>query len=105
MNYNEIRRPSKKIKVGNLYIGGDAPLTVQSMTTARGYEAILAQMTALQNAGCDIVRMTVPDMDNVRILGRLKEEGSITMPIVADIHFDYRLALAAAEHLGEGVPE
>lgn len=94
-NYNEIRRASKKIRVGQLYIGGDAPLTVQSMTTARGYEGIYAQMKALQEAGCDIVRMTVPDMDNVRILARLKES-DIVMPIVADIHFDYRMAVEAA---------
>lgn len=96
MNYNEIRRTSKKIKVGNLYIGGDAPLTVQSMTTARGYEGIYTQMKALQDAGCDIVRMTVPDMENVRILNKLKEESDITMPIVADIHFDYKMAVEAA---------
>ena len=71
--YNEIRRKTKKIKVGNLYIGGDAPISVQSMTCARGYEDIYAQMKALQDAGCDIVRMTVPDMDNVKILSRIKE--------------------------------
>ena len=83
--------------MGNLFIGGDAPLTVQSMTTARGYEGIYAQMKELQEAGCDIVRMTVPDMENVRILAKLKEQ-DIQMPIVADIHFDYRLAIAAMEN-------
>lgn len=93
--YNEIRRKSRKIRVGNLFIGGDAPLTVQSMTTARGYEGIYAQMKELQEAGCDIVRMTVPDMENVRILAKLKEQ-DIQMPIVADIHFDYRMAVEAA---------
>ncbi len=93
--YNLIRRKSKKIKVGSLYIGGDAPLTVQSMTTARGYEGIYAQMKDLQEAGCDIVRMTVPDMENVKILEKLKES-NITMPIVADIHFDYKMAVEAA---------
>ena len=81
--------------MGNLFIGGDAPLTVQSMTTARGYEGIYAQMKELQEAGCDIVRMTVPDMENVRILAKLKEQ-DIQMPIVADIHFDYRMAVEAA---------
>ena len=94
-DYNLIRRKSKKIKVGNLYIGGDAPLSVQSMTTARGYEGIYGQMKDLQNAGCDIVRMTVPDMENVRILAKLKES-DITMPIVADIHFDYKMAVESA---------
>ena len=82
--YNEIRRKSRKIRVGNLFIGGDAPLTVQSMTTARGYEGIYAQMKELQEAGCDIVRMTVPDMENVRILAKLKEQ-DIQMPIVAKV--------------------
>ncbi len=95
MNYNDIRRKSNKVKVGNLYIGGDAPITVQSMTTARGYENIYAQMKALQDAGCDIVRMTVPDIENARILHKLKNESDIAMPIVADIHFDYKMALEA----------
>ena len=94
-DYNLIRRKSKKIKVGSLYIGGDAPLSVQSMTTARGYEGIYSQMKALQAVGCDIVRMTVPDMENVRILAKLKES-DITMPIVADIHFDYKMAIESA---------
>ena len=93
--YNQIRRKTKKIKVGSLYIGGDAPIAVQSMTCTRGYEDIHAQMKALQDAGCDIVRMTVPDMENVRILSRLKES-DITMPIVADIHFDYKMAIESA---------
>ena len=93
--YNEIRRKSKKIKVGRLYIGGDAPLCVQSMTNVRGYEANYKQMKALENAGCDVIRMTVPDMDAVRVLARLKES-DIGMPIVADIHFDYRMAIEAA---------
>lgn len=93
--YNEIRRKTKKIKVGNLYIGGDAPISVQSMTCTRGYENIYSQMKALQDAGCDIVRMTVPDMENVKILSRIKES-DITMPVVADIHFDYKMAIEAA---------
>ncbi|MBQ9467667.1 MAG: flavodoxin-dependent (E)-4-hydroxy-3-methylbut-2-enyl-diphosphate synthase [Clostridia bacterium] len=90
--YNGIRRKSKKVKVGRLYIGGDAPLTVQSMTNVRGYEENYRQMKALEEAGCDIIRMTVPDMDAVRVLARLKES-DLTMPIVADIHFDYRMAI------------
>ena len=93
--YNQIRRKTKKIKVGKLYIGGDAPVSVQSMTCTRGYDAIYGQMKALQDAGCDIVRMTVPDMENVKILSRIKES-DITMPIVADIHFDYKMAIEAA---------
>ena len=94
-NYNGFRRKSKKIKVGRLYIGGDAPVSVQSMTNVRGYDANYAQMKALESAGCDIIRMTVPDMDAVKTLARLKES-DLVMPIVADIHFDYKMAVEAA---------
>ncbi len=97
MEYNAYRRRSKKIKVGGLYIGGDSPITVQSMTNAPSdsYERVYEQMMGLQSAGCDIVRMTVPDIESVKTLSRLKES-DITMPIVADIHFNYRLAIEAA---------
>ena len=97
MNYNEYRRKSKKIKVGNLYIGGDAPISVQSMTnvSSSDYDALYGQMKRLQDAGCDIIRMTVPDDDAVRTLHRLKGS-DITMPIVADIHFSHRLAIESA---------
>lgn len=97
MNYNDYRRKSRKIKVGNLYIGGDAPITVQSMTNVPSddFEAVYGQMVRLQKSGCDIVRMTVPDMEAVRTLEKLKKT-DITMPIVADIHFNYRFAIEAA---------
>jgi len=91
------RRITRQIKIGSVAIGGNNPIALQSMTNARDYDGILEQMLALQNAGCDIVRLAVPDMDTVRILGRLKE--NVAMPIVADIHFDYRLALESA-HAG-----
>lgn len=91
------RRRSKKIKVGNIYIGGDARITVQSMTNtdSSDFEATYGQIRRLEDCGCDIVRMTVPDMDAVRTVGRLKET-DIKIPIVADIHFDYRMAIEAA---------
>ncbi len=98
MKYNEYRRKTRKIKVGNLYVGGDSPITVQSMTNvdSTDYDSLYAQMKALQEAGCDIIRMTVPDDESVRTLYRLKSS-DITMPIVADIHFSHRLAIESAK--------
>ncbi len=97
MNYNEFRRKTRQIRVGSCFIGGDASLTVQSMTncSSSDYEGLYAQMKALQEAGCDIVRMTVPDAEAVKNLYRLKCS-DLTLPIVADIHFNYRLAVESA---------
>ena len=97
MEYNQYRRRSRKIKVGNIYIGGDAEIPVQSMTnvSSADFPALLAQMRQLRDIGCDIIRMTVPDRESARNISRLKEEG-ITVPIVADIHFNYRLAIESA---------
>lgn len=91
------RRLSKKIKLGNIYIGGDSKITVQSMTNtdSSDYDATYSQIRELENCGCDIVRLTVPDMDAVKTVARLKES-DITIPIVADIHFDYKMAIEAA---------
>ncbi len=82
-----------KVKVGNTYIGGGAPVTVQSMLSvpAHDIKGNIAQVLALQEAGCDIVRVTVPDTEALKTVKALKE--AITIPLVADIHFDYRLAL------------
>ena len=90
------RRISKKIKVGNIYIGGDAPISVQSMTNrpAHDFDGTLEQVKRLADAGCDIVRMAVPDENAAPVFRFLKDAG-IKIPLVADIHFDYRLALAA----------
>jgi len=97
MQYNDYRRKTRKIKVGNRFVGGDAPIAVQSMTnlSSSDYEGLYAQMKALEAAGCDIVRMTVPDEEAVRTLHRLKSS-DLTLPIVADIHFNYRLAVESA---------
>ncbi|MBE6642108.1 MAG: flavodoxin-dependent (E)-4-hydroxy-3-methylbut-2-enyl-diphosphate synthase [Ruminococcaceae bacterium] len=91
------RRLSKKIKLGNIYIGGDSKITVQSMTNtdSSDYDATYRQIRELENCGCDIVRLTVPDMDAVKTVARLKES-DINIPIVADIHFDYKMAIEAA---------
>ena len=98
MNYNEIRRKTKKLKIGNMYIGGDSPIAIQSMTNTDTHdkEATLKQIMALQEAGCDIVRITVPTLEAAETIPYLKENG-IYIPIVADIHFDYKIALRCAE--------
>lgn len=98
MKYNEIRRETKKLKIGSTYIGGDSPIAIQSMTNTdtMDKEATLAQIRALQAAGCDIVRITVPTLEAAQTIPFLKESG-IYIPIVADIHFDYRIALRCAE--------
>ncbi|MBR5515819.1 MAG: flavodoxin-dependent (E)-4-hydroxy-3-methylbut-2-enyl-diphosphate synthase [Clostridia bacterium] len=92
------RRLSKKIKIGNTFIGGDARVSVQSMTNTDTCDinATYNQVKALQDRGCDIVRLTVPTLEAADTFATLKEMG-ITIPMVADIHFDYKLAIAAAE--------
>ena len=90
------RRKSRKVRVGNLAIGADAPITVQSMLNvpAHDIENSVAQAVALEEAGCEIIRAAVPDLEAVRLIAALKE--AVRTPIVADIHFDYRLALECA---------
>jgi len=91
------RRKTRKVRVGDLYIGGDAPITIQSMTNTKtsDVEATVRQIRALEEAGCDIVRVAVPDMEAAEAIARIKQ--SIHIPLVADIHFDYRLALKAMD--------
>ncbi len=93
------KRKSLKIKVGNKYIGGDSPVSVQSMTNTDtcDFEATYAQVKALQDRGCDIVRITVPSIEASKIFSYLKNK-DISIPLVADIHFDYKLAIAACEN-------
>ena len=92
------RKLTKKVQVGQIYVGGDAPIAVQSMlnTDTRDVEASLKQIRALRTAGCDIVRLAVPDMAAADALAEITK--GVDMPMVADIHFDYRLALKAIEH-------
>ena len=84
---------TKRIYAGNLAIGGGAPVSVQSMLCAHAHdiEGNVAQAVALQEAGCDIVRVSVPDIETIKTVEALKK--SITIPLVADIHFDWRLAV------------
>jgi (E)-4-hydroxy-3-methylbut-2-enyl-diphosphate synthase len=91
------RYPTRKIWVGNVPVGGDAPISVQSMTfsNTRNVEATVEQINRLHFAGCDIVRVAVPEMDDAMALREIKER--ISIPLVADIHFNYRLALEAAK--------
>lgn len=90
------RRNTKKVKVGNIYIGGDSDITVQSMLNvpSTDIEGSVAQSVELEKAGCDIIRLAVPDMEAVKLIPAIKEK--VSVPLVADIHFDYRLALEAA---------
>ena len=98
MNYNQIRRTTKEINIGRTAIGGTQPIAIQSMTNTDTHdkEATLRQILALEEAGCDIVRITVPDLAAAETIPFLKEAGVI-IPIVADIHFDYRVAIRCAE--------
>ena len=91
------RKITKQVKVGNILIGGGAPVSVQSMLNkpAEDIEASVKQALELQAAGCQIIRSAVPNMDAVKLIEALKE--NLTVPVVADIHFDYRLALACAD--------
>ena len=91
------RRMSRKVKVGNVYIGGDSPVSVQSMLNkpASDIAGSVAQAIELEKAGCEIIRAAVPDMAAVELIAQLKK--NLSVPVVADIHFDYRLALASLE--------
>ena len=93
-----MREHTKVIKIGDRVIGGGNPILIQSMTNTKteDVEATVAQIQALTAAGCDIIRCAVPTMEAAEALGEIKKQ--ITIPLVADIHFDYKLALAAIEH-------
>ena len=92
------RRQSRKIRVGNVEVGGDAPISVQSMLTndTRDVEDSVYQIQRLADAGCEIIRLAVPDKEAADALKPIVKRSPI--PVVADIHFDYRLALQAADN-------
>ena len=98
MNYQQIRRKTAPVLVGRIGIGGSHRLPIQSMTNTDTHDraATLAQVRALATAGCDIIRLAVPDLEAAQTIGYLKNELP-DVPLVADIHFDYRIALACAE--------
>src|SRR5918998_1759145 len=97
------RRRTREVAIGNVVVGGDQPIRVQSMTTTRtqDVEATLAQTIRLVEAGCEIVRITAPTANDAKAIGevrrRLRAQG-IGVPLVADIHFSPNAALEAAEH-------
>ncbi len=95
-----MRRVSRCIRIGSVPVGGNSPITIQSMTNTRteDVDATVAQIKQLEEAGCDIIRVAVPSLKAASVLGRIKDR--ISIPLVADIHFDYRIALEA---IGEGV--
>lgn len=92
------RVTTKKIKVGNIFIGGDSDVTVQSMTNTdtRNVSSTVAQILDLEKVGCHIIRSAVPDMEAADAIKKIVKE--INIPLVADIHFDYRLALKSIEN-------
>lgn len=97
------RKKTKVVTVGNLKIGGDNPITVQSMTTTdtRDVDSTVAQIKGLEEVGCDIVRVAVPNMEAAKKLGDIKKQ--INIPLICDIHFDYRLALESIKQGVDGV--
>ena len=92
------RDETKVIKIGNKIIGGGNPILIQSMTNTRteNVKDTIAQIKRLEEAGCDIVRSTVPTMEAAKAFREIKKE--ISIPLVADIHFDYQMAIAAMEN-------
>ena len=92
------RKDTKVINIGGRKIGGGNPVAIQSMTNTKteDVEATVAQILALEKAGCEIIRCAVPTMEAAQALKEIKKQ--IHIPLVADIHFDYRLAIAAIEN-------
>ena len=92
------REQTKEVRIGNVVIGGTRPIAIQSMTNTgtEDVEATVAQILSLEAAGCEIVRSTVPNMAAASALSEIKKR--IHIPLVADIHFDYKMAIAAIEN-------
>ncbi len=92
------RHQTREVAVGNVIVGGDNPIAVQSMTTpdTSNLEAVLKEIHRLEEAGCEIVRVTVPKPDDAAVLSEIKRR--IKIPLICDIHFDYKMALAALDH-------
>ena len=98
MNYNNVRRKTREVKLGSIALGGSNPIAIQSMTNTDTLDAerTVDQIRRLEATGCDIVRISVPTEEAAYTVWKIKEAG-IRIPIVADIHFDYRIALRCAE--------
>ncbi len=93
-----IRKQTRKVMCGNVEIGGDAPIAVQSMTNTftKDIKSTVNQILTLEEAGCEIIRVAVADMEDAEAIKEIKSQ--IHIPIVADIHFDYRLAIKSIEN-------
>lgn len=92
------RHKTRVVEVGGVPVGGDNPIVVQSMTTpdTNQFEAVLQEIHRLEEAGCELVRVTVPKPEDAAVLGEIKKR--IKIPLICDIHFDYKMALAALDH-------
>jgi (E)-4-hydroxy-3-methylbut-2-enyl-diphosphate synthase len=88
------RKPTRKIRVGSVYVGGDAPISVQTMTNTEtcDVQATVDQINRCVNAGADIIRVSVPSMEAAEAFGKIRKQ--VNVPLVADIHFDHKIALA-----------
>jgi len=97
------REQTKAVKVGNLIIGGNAPVSVQSMTNTdtKNIPDTVAQIKRMEKEGCELVRVAVPDLESCHSLPLIKKD--INIPLVADIHFDYKLALKSMELGVDGI--
>ena len=97
------RRETRQIRVGNVAVGGGNPISVQSMTKTdtRDVNATVNQILALESAGCEIIRLAVPDIDAAQALGPIKK--AVNIPVISDIHFDWRLALEAIKQGVDGL--
>ena len=98
--HNPIKRKlTKKIYVGNVAVGGDAPISVQSMTNTDtcDVDATVAQIQRCVDAGADLMRVSTPTMESVKAFAEIKRQ--VSVPLVADVHFDYKIALAVADAL------
>ena len=97
------RRKTRQIRVGNVTVGGDAPVSVQSMTNTdtSDCESTIDQILRLESAGCEIIRVAVPDLESASAIREIRD--AITIPLIADIHFDWRLAVAAMENGAQGI--
>lgn len=97
------RRLSREVSVGSLKIGGNNPISIQSMTNTdtRYAKATIEQIKRLEEVGCDVVRVAVPDMEAAKNIGEIKK--NVNIPVIADIHFDHRLALEAIDQGVDGV--
>ncbi len=92
-----MRKIKRRVKIGNVYLGGDNPILVQSMLNVKSndVEGNVRQAVALEKEGCQIIRVSVPTLEDVRLITELKK--AVKIPVVADIHFDYRIAIACVE--------